>query len=134
MLLLGGEALSLVEHHFSLLPGFFSLLRLRDRCDELGAPTAFQNLLGRLPLGVQLPVPLWALVGRVQDGMVEKRISHNDTPSEEDSCNGSGVKFNFKISPKIELCDRTVEDHVAACPSNGTRLMSSSRLRVWAMS
>ena len=45
-------------------------------------------------------MPLWALVGRVQDGMVEEWVSHNDTPSEEDSCNGSGAKFNFKIFPK----------------------------------
>ena len=59
MLLLGGEALPFVEHHLSLLPGLFRFFRLRDRRDELGAPTAFQHLLGRLPLGVQLPMPLW---------------------------------------------------------------------------
>ena len=92
MLLLGGEALPFVEHHLSLLPGFFSLLRLRDRCDELGASTAFQDLLCRLPLGVQFPVPLRGLVGRVQDGMVEEWVSQSDTPSEEDSCNDSGAK------------------------------------------
>ena len=45
-----------------------------------------------------------------------------------------GTKFNFKNFPKIELCDKTVECHVATCHSNGTRLMSPSRLRVWAMS
>ena len=100
MLLLGGESLSFVEHHFGLLPGLFSLFRLRDRCDELGATTTGQDLLCRLPLGVQLPVPLWGLVGRVQDGMVEEWVSQNDTPSGKDSCNGSGAKFNFKIFRK----------------------------------
>ena len=100
LLLFGGEALPFVEHHIGLLPGFFPLLRLRDRCDELSTSTTVQNLLCRLPLGVQLPVPLWGLVGRVQDGMVEEWNSQNDTPSEEDACNGSGAKFNFKIFPK----------------------------------
>ena len=45
----------------------------------------------------------------------EEWVSHNDIPSEEDSCNGSGSKFNFKIFPKIELRGRTVECHVAGC-------------------
>ena len=35
-----------------LLPDLFSLLRLRNRRDELGAATAVQDLLSRLPLGV----------------------------------------------------------------------------------
>ena len=76
MLFLGGESLPLVKHNLGLLPGLFPLLWLRNRRDELGAPTPVQDLLSRLPLGVQFPVPLWALVGRVQDGMVEEWVGH----------------------------------------------------------
>ena len=64
LLFLGGEAFPLVEDYLGLLP-VLPLLRLWNRRDELGVPTAVQDLMRRLPLGVQLPVPLWALVGRI---------------------------------------------------------------------
>ena len=88
LLFLGGEALPLVEHHLGLLPSLFllPLLRLWNRRDELGPPPSVQDLLSRLPLGVQLPVPLWVLVGRVQDGVVEEWVRQVDTPPEQDSC------------------------------------------------
>ena len=37
----------------------------------------FENLLRRLPLGVQLPVPDWAIVRGVQDRMLEEGVRHS---------------------------------------------------------
>ena len=64
-----------VEDYLGLLP-VLPLLRLWNRRDELGAPTAVQDLMRRLPLEVQLPVPLWALIGRIQDGVIEEWVGH----------------------------------------------------------
>ena len=59
-----------------------SLFRLRNRRDEFGLPSAFDDLLGRLPRLVQFPMPARALVRRVEDRLFEKRISQVDTPPE----------------------------------------------------
>ena len=40
-----------------------TLFRLGNRRDELGAAAGFQDVLGGLTRGVQLPVPTGALVG-----------------------------------------------------------------------
>ena len=76
LLRLGREPLALVENNSSCLRRALALLRLRDRRDELGAAAALDDLLRRLPVCVQLPVPRRALVGGVEDRVVEERIGH----------------------------------------------------------
>ena len=71
----GGEALPLVEHHLGL-PDLFSLLRLRNGRDELCGATRFDYLLCGLSILVKFPVPPWALVGRVQNGVVKEWVGH----------------------------------------------------------
>ena len=75
LLLLRRKPLAFVEHE-SRLRGGFALLRLRDRRDEFGAAPALDDLLRRLPRLIELPMPPWALVGRVQNRMIKKRIGH----------------------------------------------------------
>ena len=55
-------------------------LRLGDRRDELGAAAGFDDLLGRLAVVVELPVPARVLVGRVEDRVVEEGIAHGCRP------------------------------------------------------
>ncbi len=77
LLRFGGEAFAFVENK-PLLGGvgFLPLLRLRNRGDEFGlAPKGF-HLLRRLPLFIQLPVPLRAGVRGVEDGLVKEGIAH----------------------------------------------------------
>jgi len=50
------------------------LLRLRDGRDERGAAAGLDDLLRRLPGIIQLPVPPWILIGRVEDGTIEERV------------------------------------------------------------
>ena len=76
LLLLGREPLAFVEDDFLLRGDLLALLRLRDRRDELGPPAVFDDLLRRLPVLVQLPMPLRAFVGRVQDRVVEEGVGH----------------------------------------------------------
>ena len=71
----GGEALPLVEHHFGL-SDLFPLLRLRNGRDEPCGATRFDCLLRGLPVLVQFPVHPWALVRRVQDGVVKEWVGH----------------------------------------------------------
>src|ERR1700722_3536863 len=59
------------------LRGTFPLFGFRDRRDEFGAATALDDLLRRLPGLVELPMPRWAFVGRIQDRMFEKGIERS---------------------------------------------------------
>ena len=76
LLLLRGDAFALIENHLALRSGISALLRLRNGRDELGLAPFRDNPLGGLPVIVQLPMPARALVGRVQDGVVEEGIGH----------------------------------------------------------
>ena len=49
-----------------------ALLRLGDRRDELGAAAPLDDLLRRLALRVELPVPGRIRIGRVQDRLLER--------------------------------------------------------------
>ena len=64
ILLLGsGEPFTFVEYNLLLVRcGSPSFLRLRDGRYELGAATAFDDLLGRLPVRIQFPMPQRAIV------------------------------------------------------------------------
>jgi hypothetical protein len=65
---------------FGLFGSAFALLRLGNRCDELGAAPRFGYLLGRLTRCVQRPVPRWVPVGRVEDGFFEEQRRHPTGP------------------------------------------------------
>src|SRR3989304_1334080 len=77
LLLCGGKPFPFVEDHPPLVRRVLPFLRSRDRRDELGPAPAFDDLLGRLPLWIKLPVPTWTLLRRGEDGVLEKRIRHH---------------------------------------------------------
>ena len=54
--------------------GTLALLRLRDRRDELGAAAGFDNLLRRLPVGIQLPMPRGRSYGEFRIGWSKKGL------------------------------------------------------------
>jgi hypothetical protein len=76
LLFLRGNAFPFVKDHLVLRIRAFAFFGLRNRRDELRLSAKLFNLLRRLPVIVQLPVLPRALVGRIQDGVVEKRIGH----------------------------------------------------------
>jgi hypothetical protein len=75
--LLGGgrDALALVEDA-QLGVGVLALFGLGDGGDEFDAAPAFDDVLGRLALVVELPMPRRIIVGRVEDRLFEKAIIH----------------------------------------------------------
>ena len=77
MLLLCGKPLAFIKDELLLLGSrFILLLGFGDRCNELGPPAVLDDLLGRLPLVVQLPVAGGIGVGGVQNGVFEEFILH----------------------------------------------------------
>ncbi len=54
----------------------FDDLHHRDRRDELGATTAFNDSLGWLTLIIKLPMANRVLIRRVQDRLLKKFINH----------------------------------------------------------
>jgi len=70
------KPLRVIGEEFCLVAIVFPFLRLRDRRNELSTPAALDNLLGRLSLGIKLPVLLWARIRRIQDRAIEKWIGH----------------------------------------------------------
>jgi hypothetical protein len=54
----------------------FPLPRFGNGRDELGPATVLDNLLRWLPLAIEFPMPLWAIVGGVQDRVIEKGVGH----------------------------------------------------------
>jgi len=81
LLLFRREPFAFVEDHLLLFRSPLPLAGLRDRRDELRAPAALDDLLGRLPLGIKLPVSRRALIRRVKDGAFEKRVRHVQLPA-----------------------------------------------------
>ena len=75
-LLLRGDSLALIEDHLVLIRRAFALLRFRDGSDKLRRPPFGDFSLGRLSVLVEFPVLLRALVGRVQDGVIEEGVGH----------------------------------------------------------
>jgi hypothetical protein len=53
-----------------------SLSRLRNGGDEFCGSAAFDCPLRRLPLVIQLPMAGWAFIGRIENWMIEKWITH----------------------------------------------------------
>ena len=78
VLLSGGrEPLAFVKDQIHLDPcRSFAFLRFRDRRDEIGPAAFFDDLLRRLTLCVEFPVPFRIFVGRVEDGAFEESIIH----------------------------------------------------------
>jgi hypothetical protein len=67
LLRLGGAGLALVEDDLLLGLGL-ALLGFGNRGEELGGAAPFDDAVGGLAVGVQLPVPRGVRVGRVEDG------------------------------------------------------------------
>jgi len=78
ILLSGGrEPLAFVKDQIHLAPcRSFAFLRFRDRRDEIGSAAFFDDLLRRLTLCVEFPVPFRIFVGRVEVGAFEESIIH----------------------------------------------------------
>ncbi len=79
LLLRRGKAQALVEHHALLDRRAFALLGLGDRRDEIGLAAGFNDLLRRLSRGIELPMPPWAVVGGVEDGVLEEGVGHGSS-------------------------------------------------------
>lgn len=75
------KPLALVKDHLLLARRSFALLRLGNRGDKFRTAAGLDNLLGRLPGRVQLPMPMGAVIRRIQDGMVKKGIGHRRASS-----------------------------------------------------
>jgi len=76
LLLRGGESLALVEDEHRLAGGSFPPLRLGNRRNELRAAAAFHELLRWLIRLIQFPMPLRALVGRIENRTLKEGIGH----------------------------------------------------------
>ena len=71
---LSREVQPLVKHYFALLGIPLALFGLWDGGNELGPPAGCKNLLGGLAFAVKLPVPPRAVVGGVEDWVIEERV------------------------------------------------------------
>lgn len=58
----------------------FTLTRLRNRGDESGGTTAFNDLFGWLPFIIKFPMSQWIFVRRVEDGLGKKSVFHLISP------------------------------------------------------
>jgi len=76
LLLLGGKLMPFIKHHFILLYSLGAFFWLGDGGDKLGTPALIHNALGGLAVRVQLPMPLWIVVGGIENGVVEEGIGH----------------------------------------------------------
>jgi hypothetical protein len=72
----------------------FPLFRLRDRRDEFGAAADIEDLLRRLAVAIELPMPLRALVGRVQNRVLEEGIGRKLFSSPPDAAR-LGVRLSI---------------------------------------
>lgn len=78
LLFLGGKASPLIEYYFLLSRRVLVLLRLGDWREKVRAPALFKDALSRLPLAIQLPMLLRALIRRIQDRVVKERVGYDN--------------------------------------------------------
>jgi hypothetical protein len=52
------------------------LLGFRDGCDIFRGSAFFNDLLCRLSLVVQFPIPDWIFIRRVENGLIEELVIH----------------------------------------------------------
>ena len=64
------------KHKFRLVPGLSAPLRFWNRRDQFRAAAKLGYPVGRLAIGVQLPMPAGIGVGRVEDRVVEECVAH----------------------------------------------------------
>ena len=76
LLFLGGKSFAFVEDQVLLLGCAFALLGFWNGCDVFGAATFFDDLLCRLTLRVEFPVPFRVIVWRIDDRPLEESIIH----------------------------------------------------------
>ena len=77
LLLLSGQPLALIDDEFLLTPIRPSLPGLWNGRDELRTTPHLNDLLGRLALVIELPVPSRVLVRGVEYGLFEEAILHD---------------------------------------------------------
>ena len=65
------------------LPLAATLLRFRNRCDELGTTTVLKDFPGRLAIAVELPIAIGVLVWGVEYRFVEERFVHGGVSSRD---------------------------------------------------
>lgn len=75
-LLLGRKARTLIEDDRFLCFGTLSFLWFGNGGNELSLAAILDDLLGRLPMRIQLPVAGRVLIGRVQDRMLKELVVH----------------------------------------------------------
>jgi len=78
LLLFSGKTSPLIEDDFLLRCCVFTLLGLGNRRKEVRAPTFFKDLLSRLTLAIQFPMPFGTGIGRIQDWMIEEWVRSAD--------------------------------------------------------
>ena len=76
LLFLRRNPFDVFEHDLLLRLRRLAFLRLGDRCNEFGATTGLDDLLGRLPGFIQFPMAPGTLIRRIQDWVFEERIRH----------------------------------------------------------
>jgi hypothetical protein len=80
-LLFGGKPQAFVEYQTALYglglsARIFPLPGLGNGSDELRSAAAFDNMLGGLAVGIQFPMAFRVPIGRIEDWMIKKRLSH----------------------------------------------------------
>ena len=80
LLLGGGETGAFVEREALLLGFSFLPARFRDRSDEFGFTAGVDRFPGRLAGLVEFPVAERVIVGGIEDGVIEKRVTHSMQP------------------------------------------------------
>ena len=64
------------KRNLALAAACAPLLRLRNRRDQVRPAPAVDDAIGRLPVGVELPVPAGKRVRRVEDRALEELLRH----------------------------------------------------------
>lgn len=77
----GGQAFAFVQRERLLL--LLLLFGLGDRTNKLRQSPGFDDFLGRLAGGIQLPMPRRPGIWGVENRRVEERIGHADGPARE---------------------------------------------------
>ncbi len=105
LLVLCRNAFTFVEHKPRLLGCTLALSGLGNRRDELGWAPAFDNLLRRLPLFVELPMTLGICIRGVQDGLLEEAAVHDLMFQFKSLADGDDAEGRESLMPGLRLIE-----------------------------